>query len=361
MNAPFLRDGNPAATALQECEERFRVLVDYAPEAVLILDVDAGHFVDANPKANELFGLTREALLRSDPVSLSPPLQPSGQSSRAVASQRLAEALEGKTPTFDWMHRTDGGVEVACEVRLVRLPAADRRLVRGSVSDVTRLRQLEERLRQWQRVEAVGQFASGFAHEFNNVLTVMAPSVDRLVEDLAGNPPLLLEVGWIRSAVDRGSALTQRLLEFSRPHAPTYTESNLDEVIRDSTGLLARLLSNGVLLITHLDADGAVVACDRYEVEQVLINLVLNARDAMPNGGSVTMQTSRIPDRTSLEAPIGEPTGPLVRLRVEDTGVGMDEATRRRVFDAFFTTKQEGRGTGLGLSITNEIVQRAGG
>lgn len=350
-----------AESALRESEARYRTLVENAPEAIVVLDVDAGHFVDANQNASNLFGLSREALLDSDPVTLSPPTQPDGQPSGIQARERIEAALGGEAPTFEWMHRTPAGTDVLCEVRLVRLPASDRRLVRGSLTDVTRQRQFDENLQRWQRIEAVGQFASGIAHEFNNLLMVMAPSVDRLIEELADAPPLRLEAGWIKSAVERGTVLTNRLLAFSRREQSNHGKADLDGVLGDTTGLLARLLSNGVRLVAQLDAAGAVVACDRYELEQVLMNLVLNARDAMPSGGVVTVETSRIRNRFPREALSGRAAGPVVRLRVSDTGVGMDEATRDRVFDAFFTTKPEGRGTGLGLSIASEIVRRAGG
>ena len=354
-------DAKRAERALRESEARYRTLVENAPEAIVVLDVDAGHFVDANQNAITLFGLSREALLHSDPVTLSPPTQPDGQPSGSLARERIEAALGGEAPAFDWMHRTATGADVHCEVRLVRLPASDRRLVRGSLTDVTRQRQFDEHLRRWQRVEAVGQFASGIAHEFNNLLLVIGPSVDRLIEELAEAPALRLEAGWIKSAVERGTVLTNRLLAFSRREQSTHAEADLDTVMRDSTGLLGRLLSNGVRLVARLDAAGAVVACDRYELEQVLMNLVLNARDAMPAGGVVTVETSRIRNRFPREA-LNKPTpGSVVRLRVADTGVGMDDATRDRVFDAFFTTKPEGRGTGLGLSIASEIVRRAGG
>jgi len=361
VHAQDVSEAIRAANALRESEAQYRTLVDHAPEAIVVLDVDAGHFVDVNRKACSLFGLSREDLLRADLVSLSPTVQPGGQASRLLASERIEKALAGEAQTFDWMHRTPAGADLHCEVHLVRFPASGRRQVRGSVTDVTGQRRLEEHLRRWQRVETVGQFASGIAHEFNNLLMALAPSADRLIEELADQPALRLEAGWIKSAAERGTALTNRLLGFARREQPTGARTELDAVARDAAALLGRLILDRVQLIMELDAGGAVVGCDRYELEQVFMNLVLNARDAMPQGGTVTVKTSRIEERVPGAGPVSHGLGPLVRLRVQDTGMGMDETTRTRVFDPFFTTKPEGCGTGLGLSIAHDIVRRAGG
>ena len=373
---PVMRDGVPVAAtivardmtgrkqaeaALRESEERNRTLVEHAPEAIVVLDVDACRFVDANSNACELFGLPLEKLLASNPVALSPPTQAGGEPSELAALRRIAEALGGGTPVFDWTHLRPGGVEILCEVRLVRLPAEKRRLVRGSVTDVTRQRRLEEHLWQLQRLEAVGHLAGGIAHDFNNLLTVIQGSVQVLREDLPPGDPLLLETEWIESAATRGSALTRQLLDFARHKRVRAARVELNRVTENALVLLQRLLGTQVRLISRLDPSGAPVTADGSQLEQVLMNLVLNARDAMPQGGTVTVSTSRI---SHLRWPAESPCHGLervVRLRVEDTGAGMDEATQRQIFRPFFTTKAPGSGTGLGLAIVEAVVKRSGG
>ena len=373
---PVLRDGVPVAAtivardmtarkqaeaALRESEERNRTLVEHAPEAIMVLDVEVCRIVDVNSNACELFGLSREELLAFNPISLSPPVQAGGEPSELAALRRVAEALGGGTPVFDWTHLTPEGVEILCEVRLVRLPSERRRLVRASVTNVTRQRQLEEHLWQLQRLEAVGHLAGGIAHDFNNLLTVIFGSVQVLREELPPGDPLLLETEWIESAAVRGSGLTRQLLDFARQKRTKATRVDLNRVAENSLVLLERLMGTQVRLIKRLDPCGAPVTADGSQLEQVLMNLVLNARDAMPQGGTVTVSTSRI---SHLQWPAESPLhglGRVVRLRVEDTGAGMDEATQRQIFRPFFTTKAPGSGTGLGLAIVEAVVKRSGG
>jgi PAS domain S-box-containing protein len=373
---PVLRDGRAVAatvvardvsewkrteSALRESEERNRTLVEHAPEAIVVFDMDACRFVDVNRKACALFGLSRDALLAADPIQLNPTTQPDGEPSHVAAFRHLAEAMGGATPAFDWTHRTPGGAELQCEVRLVRLPANGRRLVRGSVTDVTRQRQLEEHLRQGQKLEAVGQLAGGIAHDFNNLLTVILASAQVLEDDLPAGDPLRLETEWIRSAALRGSSLTGQLLSFARKKEIRKGRVELNGITESAVVLLGRLLGPDVRLVKRLDPCGAPVEADGSQLEQVLINLVLNARDAMPEGGTVTVSTTRMVERQWRDDSPCHGLGRVVRLRVEDDGFGMDEETQKQMFTPFFTTKPAGRGTGLGLAIVQSVVRKSGG
>ena len=161
-----------AERALRDSEARYRTLVENAPEAIVVMDVDEARFVDVNAKACLLFELTRDELLTREPVGMSPPTQPDGRSSEDAARGYLRRALEGETPVFEWFHRTATGADIRCEVRLVRLPAKGRRLVRGSILDLTSRHQLERQLHQLQKLDTVGQMAGGIAHDLNNILTV---------------------------------------------------------------------------------------------------------------------------------------------------------------------------------------------
>ena len=331
--------------ALGDAEARYRTLFEHAPEAIVVLDADAGHFVDANSNAVQLFELPRELLLDSNPVALSPPTQPGGLGSTELAWERIQEALAGGAPAFEWLHRTPGGKELDCEVRLVRLPAAGRRLVRGSITELSRQRRLEQQLSQWQRLETLGQLAGGVAHDLNSVLQAISTSAETLAHESSGD--LQLEAEWIRQAVAGGSRLTRGLLGFLRGESSGLERVDLSAMALETAALLRRLLPGGIRLLTGLQPD-AWVECDRGELEQVLLNLVLNARDAMPTGtGTISVSTRQY--------------GRAIRLRVEDDGVGMNEATRQRMFEAFFSTKPPGKGTGLGLAVVQANVSRAAG
>jgi PAS domain S-box-containing protein len=337
--------------ALRESEERYRTLVERAPEAIVILDGDSCRFVDVNGNACELFGLPRERLIGSNPVDLSPPFQPSGEPSQIAALRLINEALDGGEPAFDWIHQTAAGAEVRCEVRLVRLPGKGRRHLRGSIIDVTRQRQLEAQLLQVQKLEALGQLAGGIAHDFNNILGVISMSAELLAADLGADSPCQPDVDAIRSAARRGTAFTSQLLAFARYQRPEHEGRDLNAVVEDVTAMLGHLLGPHVELRTRLEPGGACVHAGRGQLEQVLMNLLLNARDAMPNGGTITVSTFAM-DTVH---------GPAILLSVEDTGTGMDDATRRRVFEPLFTTKGPEKGTGLGLSTVYLIVTQLGG
>jgi PAS domain S-box-containing protein len=217
--------------------------------------------------------------------------------------------------------------------------------------DVTRQRLLEEHVQQKQKLEALGQLSGGIAHDFNNILAVISASAELLLDGLSLSPESSEDVAALRDAIRRGGSLTQQLLSFARPHPAQPERLDLNAVVKDEAAMLAPLLGSKHTLILCLDPSGAPVRCDRTQLEQVLMNLVLNACDAMADGGGITITTRRLQ----------EPKGPCVRLRVEDTGVGMDEATQRRAFEPFFTTKPPGKGTGLGLSTVYMIVKQAGG
>ena len=227
----------------------------------------------------------------------------------------------------------------------------------GVQSDVTERRRLEQQLRQGQKMEAVGQLASGVAHDFNNLLTVIDGCSELLLDALAPDDPsrdLVLE---IRHAGERGGTLTGQLLSFSRKQVVTPVVLDLNEAVVASEKLLRRLIGEDIMLRTQLSARLWRVRADAGQIEQILINLAVNARDAMPTGGSLTVATVN----STTEAQAGIPAGEYVVLDVVDTGSGMDEQTRLQIFEPFFTTKIPGKGTGLGLSTVRSIVDQASG
>jgi two-component system, cell cycle sensor histidine kinase and response regulator CckA len=356
-----ITDRHRAQAALRESEERYRTIFEHAPEAIVVFDVDRVAFVDVNHRACALFGLPRAELLAETPITLSPPHQPCGRASTTLAWAHLAEALGGAAPEFEWVHRTPGGAHLECVVRLVRLPESGRRLVRGSITDVTIQRRLEEHLRQWQKLEAMGQLAGGIAHDFNNVLAVVGASAGMMAEAVATDHPLMPGLAAIREAVRHGATLTRQLLAYARNAEGAAQPIDLNTVVRDANAWLARLVGARITLVERLNDAGTPVIADRNAIVQLLVNLVVNARDAMPAGGTITISTDRLAAwHAGGDSPCAV-AGPVVRLRVEDTGPGMDERTRRRIFEPFYSTKPAGTGSGLGLSIVAGVVRQARG
>ena len=265
-----------------------------------------------------------------------------------------------------------GGEDMTCEGEIVRPDHSRRRVVlrlvtrrdasgkvlgaRGTVQDITEQRQLEEKLSRSQRLDAIGSLAGGVAHDFNNLLGVIMGYAECAIEDAADPEALRQDLREIVSAGRRAATLTRRLLAFSRRqilqpevHAPA-------DLVRDLSRMLRRLIGENIDLRLHLAEEAAHVLADPAQIEQVIMNLVVNARDAMPEGGVLTIETSA---PTAL--PAGVPDGSYVQIAVRDTGVGMTPETLSHVFEPFFTTKPAGRGTGLGLSTVFGIVKQSGG
>ena len=218
-----------AHEALLMSGARYRTLIDSAPDAIVVLDLDTGRFVDCNQEACEMFGVPAHALRELGVLDVSPPLQADGRESRVVAQAHIAEAVVGGRPVFEWTHRTIAGREFPCEVCLVKLPDPDRTLIRGSITDITERRLLEEQLRQSQKMEAVGRLAGGVAHDFNNLLTVITLSSHLLLEEMENGAPRVTHVKDIADAAERASALTRQLLTFGRKAvlAPKVLDVNL--------------------------------------------------------------------------------------------------------------------------------------
>ncbi len=264
------------------------------------------------------------------------------------------------------------GEELAPDLRgneIDTLAAANHRMVEAIRNHIsareeaeTALRQSGEQLRQAQKMEAIGRLAGGVAHDFNNLLTVINGYSDVLLRRLGETDPARREVGEIQKAGERAAALTRQLLAFSRKQVLEPKPVRLNNVVSGMSTMLRRLIGENVVLATVLDSDVWTVVADPGQVEQVVVNLVVNARDAMPSGGTITISTSN----AALDAPEDRdgyvlPAGRYARIGIADTGCGMDEETKARMFDPFFTTKERGKGTGLGLASVYGIVKQSGG
>jgi two-component system, cell cycle sensor histidine kinase and response regulator CckA len=335
-----------AHEALMMSGARYRTLIDSAPEAIVVLDVDTGRFVDCNQKACEMFGASVSDLRSIGVLDISPPHQVDGRESGAAARSYLGEAVAGGRPVFEWVHQTLAGRAFPCEITLVKLPDPERILIRGSITDITRRRLLEEQLRQSQKMEAVGRLAGGVAHDFNNLLTVITLSSHMLLDMLKPGPEAE-QVKDIADAAERASTLTRQLLTFGRKDVLTPKVLDVNATVREAESMLRRLIGEDVLLVVELDEDAWPVTIDPGHLSQVLMNLSVNARDAMPRGGTLVIRTVN--------------TDEHVCLCVSDTGTGMPPEVMARVFEPFFTSKGVGKGTGLGLAVVHGIVEQSGG
>ena len=229
-------------------------------------------------------------------------------------------------------------------------------------SDVTERRRVEEHLQHNQRLESVGLLAGGVAHDFNNLLTVINGYADMALGDLTGESPIRDSLIEIRAAGDRAAGLTQQLLAFGRRQVLNPTVLSLNVAVQEAERMLRRLIGEDIEIVTHLDPAIASVRADAGQIQQIIINLAINARDAMPEGGTLIIETANVSfdEDYCTEHPEVQP-GPCVRLAVTDTGTGMTQEVKRRIFEPFFTTKPKGAGTGLGLATVYGIVKQSGG
>lgn len=476
-----------ATDALRESEAHYRTLVENAPEAIVVLDIERGCFVDCNNNALRLFRLNREELLNRGPGELSPSFQPDGRHSIAATQIWAERASARETASFEWIHRNSMGTDVPCEVYLVGLSSPPRQLVRGSILDITERKRseeeirdsearyrelvnnatygiywvspdgvlldanpalvrilgydsieslldigdtealfcdpslreqalaedgagtradfsvdwkrrdgrvitvrligrrakdprrktecveviveeiterlaLEKQVRQAQKFEAIGQLAGGIAHDFNNMIGAILGWAELGMDETETETRLHRHFDKVRHQAVRAAALTRQLLAFARRQIlePRDIDLNLD--VTETLSLLEKVIGSNIEISTKLTADLPVVRADPTQIEQVIMNLCINARDAMPQGGRLIIETGgKTFDEKSVDLQQHARPGTYAMLAVTDTGTGMDAATLDRIFEPFFTTKETGKGTGLGLATVYGIVRQHGG
>jgi len=347
-----------AEAALRESEARYRSLVEHTSDIITISDAE-GRWQYASPSVERILGYTPEEFLALDPFSAVHPddLPQVTESFRGLVDRGLPFA----TNEFRFRHKS-GSWRVLEVISTMRTTHEGRVTVLGAARDVTDRRLLEEQFRQSQKMEAVGRLAGGVAHDFNNLLTVIAGYCDLLREEVRDQPRLHEDVEEIARAAERAAALTRQLLAFSRRQVLAPRVVDLNEVVVRMEGMLRRLIGEDIELVTRLDTRLAAVRADPNQLEQVIMNLAVNSRDAMPEGGRLTLATANVEARTPIaHRHSSVPAGSYATLAVTDTGTGMPEETLEHIFEPFFTTKEQGKGTGLGLPTVYGIVRQSGG
>jgi PAS domain S-box-containing protein len=343
-----------------ESEARQGAILEAADDAIITVDRDL-NIREFNPAAERMFGYRRLDILGRS-VDLLLPLADRGQQVEALGQYQATGGgpLAGRRVELTGL-KADGA-EFPIELSVSRVGSDSRAVMTGFIRDITERRALEEQLRQSQKLEAIGRLAGGVAHDFNNILMSIMGSAELLLMDLPPGDPACSEATEIKQSVERGAGLTRQLLAFSRRQATRTQRFALGSVIRGMDTMLRRLIGPEIEFVIVSGADAVEVVADRGQFEQVVMNLVINARDAMPEGGRLTVRLDAIHlEGTQAVALVEGNTGDYARLSVSDTGTGMDEQTRAKLFEPFFTTKEQGKGTGLGLSIVYGIVKQSGG
>ena len=359
-----LEDAARAEAARTRSEHRFRRLVEYSTDVITLLDAN-GYIGYSTQALKPTLGYEQGELTGSDVFEL---VHPDDRARAQALFQRLLDTSppsvhgefrvrhkDGTWRNLDAVAANHLGDPVVEAVVVNYRDVTDRRRTEAA------LRELEERQRQAQKLEAIGRLASGVAHDFNNVLTVITTCCEFLLEGLPADAAVRSDAVEIRQAAARAAKLTRQLLAFSRQQPVVRQRVDLNVLVSDMTGMLQRLLGGRVRASFVATPGPACVWADAGQLEQVVMNLAVNARDAMPNGGTLTLATHAVAVDACQAAAHGAQAGAYVLLSVRDTGSGMDETTKRHLFEPFFTTKAKGQGTGLGLATVYGVVQQAAG
>lgn len=345
-----------AETELRASERRYRQLFESSRDAILTLEPPSWRFSSGNPAALALFGLsTAEEVASLGVWDLSPERQPDGRASEEKAREMIATAQRTGTHFFQWTYRRPSGEDFPATVLLSAASSDGEPFLQATVRDVSEQNRLEDRLRHAQRMESVGRLAGGIAHDFNNLLTIINGSTQLALERVLAGDALRPELEEVLRAGEKAASLTRQLLAFSRKQVLQPRVLGLAGVVDAIQPMLRRLIGEDVEVVVTPPRGADTVEADPSQVEQVLVNLAVNARDAMPRGGRLTVGVREV----ARDAP--PHAGRWVVLSVGDTGAGMDGPTRVRIFEPFFTTKPVGEGTGLGLSTVLGIVEQSGG
>ena len=343
-----------AEQALRENEFKFRSLFDLSPQAVALVDFKTAAILEVNDKFCELFEYNRKEIIGKSPTQLGL----YSTKNRAIFLEKLQEAGEVHGMAMDLNAKHGPGVRAHLYSKLIQMRGET--FILTIFLDVTEQKKLETQFQQAQRIEAIGTLAGGIAHDFNNLLMAIQGNVSILRMQFDTTPELSERLVAIEEYIQNGSDLTRQLLGFARGGKYEIKPANLDELVLKCSKMFGRTKKE-ITLHHRFAEDPWIVAVDRGQIEQVIINLFVNAGQAMPGGGDLFLETENIILDHSFVRPFEVTYGKYVKLSVRDTGIGMSKETLARIFDPFFTTKEMGRGTGLGLASVYGIIKNHGG
>jgi PAS domain S-box-containing protein len=343
-----------------EVEARQGTILEAAHDAILTIDQNL-NIREFNPAAEQMFGYSRNDILGRNIALLLPPADRAPQLSAFSRYMMNGDGPLARRRLELTSLRADG-TEFPVELTVARLGADSKAIITGFIRDITERRLLEDQLRQSQKLEAIGRLAGGVAHDFNNILMSIIGSADLLLMQTDLNESSRDEATEIKRSVQRGASLTRQLLAFSKRQATRPQLLAVGDIVGGMDTMLRRLIGPEIDFEVISVPDDTRVRADPSQLEQVVLNLVVNSRDAMPDGGRLTVKVEHVElDEDAAVALVEGHAGPYARLSVTDTGSGIDEQTRAKLFEPFFTTKEQGKGTGLGLSIVYGIVKQSGG
>ncbi|MGH2755673.1 MAG: ATP-binding protein [Actinomycetota bacterium] len=351
-----IEEQEKSAEALHKSEETFRLLFQSNPLPMWVYDRESLAFLAVNNAAIEKYGYSRDEFLGMTIKDIRPIEEV------PALLNNLEADRSGYQDSGAWRHLTKDGRYLTVDITSHLISFEDRTSVLVVAQDVTDRKVLEESLRQSQKMEAVGQLAGGIAHDFNNLLSVVINYARLVEEELEADDPKRADVETILDAGDRGARLTRQLLTFSRKEVVQPQVSNLNDIVAGMEQLLQRTIRENITLTTHLAGDPWRVNVDWGQMEQILMNLAVNAKDAMPKGGSLLLETVNVRvDAAFARLHPGLDPGDYCCLSISDTGEGIPKELQKRIFEPFFTTKPKGEGSGLGLATVYGIVTQSGG
>ncbi|MBA3672852.1 MAG: response regulator, partial [Gemmatimonadaceae bacterium] len=344
---------------LNESMRLYRSTFDAAPVGIVHVGLD-GRWLRVNRRLCELLGYTSEELQTS---TVQAQVLSDDESRESESFQQMSSGILDRYLVQETRYRRRDGRSLWARVNtsVFRDTAGEPLYLIAVIEDVTEQRTLEAQVRQAGKMDAVGRLASGVAHDFNNLLTVILGFAQFAIEDVEADSELATDLGEIVTAAQRAAGLTRQLLAFGRQQVLHTESQDINALITEMTGMLRRLIGENIEIVHALAPDLSPALVDRGQFEQVVMNLVVNARDAMPDGGRVLMETRNVELENSAFHEVAVEPGPYVMLAITDTGSGMTKETQQRLFEPFFTTKDAGKGTGLGLSTTYGIVKQSNG
>ena len=341
---------------LRRNESMLRLLFEHNPLPTWLYEIDSLRFLRVNQAATQLYGYSTSEFERMTILDVYP------QAQRSKALEYIRSMHSDMEEHEFWQHEPKDGRSFEVECISHQLSYAGKQVRLVVAQDISERRLLESQLRQAQKMEAVGRLAGGVAHDFNNLLMVIKGHTELLLNALPPSEQISRKIEQIDRSADRAAALTRQLLAFSRMQVLQPQVINMNSIVEEMGKLLPRLIGEDIDLILRTDEHLRTIRADASQMEQVLMNLAVNARDAMPNGGRLIIETSNcdLDHAFTASYPLMKP-GPYVLLVVTDSGTGMDAETQAHIFEPFFTTKEKGKGTGLGLAMVYGIVKQSGG